>query len=299
MSVATEVTALKVAFDDYPHTLPLKRGEISSPHLALSFSDIRPANRFFKPMVREQKFDVSEMAIATFVQAKGYGKPLVLLPATLMGRFQQATLLCRAARPVTPAELPGKRVGVRSYSQTTAVWVRGILQNDYGVDVDRIRWVTQEDGHLAEYREPAGVERVGPEKNLLQMLRSGELDAAIYGADLPRDPELTSVIADPDTAAQAWFAKHKVVPINHMVVVTESLAKSNPHAVREIYRLLAQAKTAAGGPAPGAIDFLPFGFDACRPALQTIIDYSLQQKLIGRKITVEELYDDTTRALAP
>ena len=91
MSVATEVTALNVAFDDYPHTLPLKRGEIKSPHLALAFSDIKPANRFFKPMVRELKFDVSEMAIATFVQAKAYGKPLVLLPATMMGRFQQGT----------------------------------------------------------------------------------------------------------------------------------------------------------------------------------------------------------------
>jgi 4,5-dihydroxyphthalate decarboxylase len=159
--------------------------------------------------------------------------------------------------------------------------------------------VTQEDGHLAEYREPASVERVGPEKNLLNMLREGELDAAIYGADLPKDPALTSVIADPEADAQAWFAKRKVVPINHMVVVTESLAKSNPRVVREIFRLLAQGKKAAGGPAPGAIDFLPFGFDACRPALQTVIDYALQQKLIGRKITVEELYDDTTRALAP
>jgi 4,5-dihydroxyphthalate decarboxylase len=299
MSVATEVTALNVALDDYPHTLPLKRGEISSPGLALTFTDIRPANRFFKPMVRELKFDVSEMAIATFVQAKSYGKPLVLLPATMMGRFQQGTLLCRAAKPVTPAELSGKRVGVRSYSQTTAVWVRGILQNDYGVDVDRIHWVTQEDGHLAEYREPAGVERVGPEKNLLNMLREGDLDAAIYGADLPKDPALTSVITDPEAQAQAWFAKHRVVPVNHMVVVTETLAKSNPHAVREIYRLLAQGKKAAGGPAPGAIDFLPFGFEACRPALQTVIDYALQQKLIERKIAVEELYDDTTRTLAP
>ncbi len=186
MSVATEVTALNVAFDDYPHTLPLKRGEVSSPDLALHFTDIKPANRFFKPMVRELKFDVSEMAIATFVQAKSYGKQLVLLPATMMGRFQQGTLLCRAAKPMTPADLPGKRVGVRSYSQTTAVWVRGILQNDYGVDVDRIHWVTQEDGHLAEYREPASVERVGPDKNLLKMLRDGELDAAIYGADLPK-----------------------------------------------------------------------------------------------------------------
>ncbi len=297
MSAVTEVTTLSAAFDDYPHTLPLKRGEIKSPRLALAFSDIRPANRFFKPMVRELKFDVSEMAIATYVQAKAHGKPLVLIPATMMGRFQHGTILCNAARPLTPADLAGKRVGVRSYSQTTAVWVRGILQNDYGVDVDRVHWVTFEDGHVAEYHEPAGVERVGGDKNLLKMLREGELDAAIYGADLPNDPTLKSLIADPEAAAQKWYAQHKVVPINHMVVVTEKLAKTNPEAVKEIYRLLAQGKTAAGLPKVGAIDFLPFGLAACRPGLQTIIDYALQQSLIPRKIAVEELFDDTTRVL--
>jgi 4,5-dihydroxyphthalate decarboxylase len=297
MSVVAEVSTLSAAFDDYPHTLPLKRGEIISPRLALAFSDIKPANRFFKPMVRELKFDVSEMAIATYVQAKAHGKPLVLIPATMMGRFQHGTILCNAARPLTPADLAGKRVGVRSYSQTTAVWVRGILQNDYDVDVDRVHWVTFEDGHVAEYHEPAGVERVGGDKNLLKMLREGELDAAIYGADLPNDPTLKSLIADPEAAAQKWYARHKVVPINHMVVVTEKLAKTNPAAVREIYRLLAQGKKVAGLPKAGEIDFLPFGLEACRPGLQTIIDYALQQSLIPRKFAVEDLFDETTRAL--
>jgi 4,5-dihydroxyphthalate decarboxylase len=297
MSVDTHVTTLSAAFDDYPHTLPLKRGEIASPRVAFAFSDIRPANRFFKPMVRELKFDVSEMAIATYVQAKAYGKPLVLVPATVMGRFQHGTILCNAARPLTPAELAGKRVGVRSYSQTTAVWVRGILENDYGVDLGKVRWVTFEDGHVAEYHEPPGVERAGADKNLLKMLREGELDAAIYGADLPNDPMLKSLIPDAEAAAQTWYARHHVVPINHMVVVTEKLAKSSPQTVEEIYRLLLQAKTAAGLPKAGAIDFLPFGLTACRPALQTIITYALQQRLIPRKIEVDDLFDDTTRAL--
>jgi 4,5-dihydroxyphthalate decarboxylase len=216
----------------------------------------------------------------------------------MMGRFQHGTILRNAARPLTPAELAGKRIGVRSYSQTTAVWVRGILENDYGVDLGKVRWVTFEDGHVAEYREPEGVERAGPDKNLLKMLREGELDAAIYGADLPNDPTLKSLIPDAEAAAQTWYARHNVVPINHMVVVTEKLAKSNPQTVKEIYRLLLQAKTAAGLPKAGAIDFLPFGLEACRPALQTIITYALQQRLIPRKIEVEDLFDDTTRALA-
>jgi 4,5-dihydroxyphthalate decarboxylase len=295
---ADQVTTLNVAFDDYPQTQALKRGDVKSDRIAFKFSDIKPANKFFKPMVRELKFDVSEMAIGTFLQAKAYGKPLVLLPATIMGRFQHGTMLYNAARgTLTPADLPGKRVGVRAYAQTTGVWMRGILTNDYGVDVDRFRWVTQEDGHVAEYREPPGVERVGPDKDLLQMLRDGELDAAIYGANLPNDPTLKSVIPDPDAGAAKWYAQHKVVPINHMVIVTERLAQSNPDAVREVYRLVAESKRVAGLPKSGSIDILPFGLEACRPALMTLIKYLSQQKLIPRPLELDELFDGTTRVL--
>jgi 4,5-dihydroxyphthalate decarboxylase len=294
------VKTLNVAFDDYPQTRALKSGAVKSDRVALNFSDIKPANRFFKPMVRELKFDISEMAIATYLQAKTYGKPLTLIPATIMGRFQHGTILCYAARgTLTPADLPGKRVGVRSYSQTTVTWVRGILANDYGVDLDSIHWVSQEDGHVAEYREPPGVERAPPQKDLLQMLRDGEIDAAIYGANLPNDTSLKSVIPDPDAAAAKWYAQYKAVPINHMVVVTEALSQSDPEAVREVFRLLVESKRAAGLPKPGSIDFLPYGVEACRPALEQMIKFTLQQKLLPRALTVEELFDKTTRALMP
>jgi 4,5-dihydroxyphthalate decarboxylase len=297
---ADRVTTLNVAFDDYPQTLALKRGEVKSDRVALNFSDIKPANRFFKPMVRELKFDISEMAIATYLQAKAYGKPLTLLPATIMGRFQHNTIVYSAARgTLTPVDLPGKRVGVRSYSQTTITWVRGILANDYGVDPDSIHWVSQEDGHVAEYKEPPGVERAAPQKDLLQMLRDGEVDAAIYGANLPNDPNLKTVIPDPEAAAAKWYAQYKAVPINHMVVVTESLSQSDPQAVKEVFRLLVESKRAAGLPKPGSIDFLPFGFEACRPALEIMIKFTQQQKLVPRALDVEELFDATTRGLAP
>jgi 4,5-dihydroxyphthalate decarboxylase len=292
-------TTLRAALDEYPQTRALHRGEIKSDKLALAFTDIRPANKFFKPMVREQKFDVSEIAIGTFLQAKAYGKPLVLLPATMMGRFQHGTILCRASHPLAPAELPGKRVGVRAYAQTTGNWVRGILENEYGVKPEHLHWVVFEDGHVAEYRDPPTVERAEAGKNILQMLREGELDAAIYGADLPNDPNLASVIPHPDAAALKWHAQHGVVPINHMVCVTESLAKWKPEAVVEVFRMLVQSKAAAGLPKPGGIDFLPYGFDACRPALQIMIKYMTQQKLLPRRLEVDELFDDTTRALGP
>jgi 4,5-dihydroxyphthalate decarboxylase len=255
-------------------------------------------------MVRELRFDISEMAVATYLQAKAYGKPLTLMPASIMGRFQHGTLLYNSARgTITPADLPGKRVGVRSYSQTTITWIRGILANDYGIDLDRLHWVSQEDGHVGEYREPPGVERAPAGSNLLKMLREGEVDVAIYGADLPdSDPVLRSVIPDPEAAALKWYSQHKVIPINHMVVVAEKLSQSNPEAVREVFRLLAASKRAAGLPKAGGkpgLDFLPYGVEACLPALRMMIKYTSQQKLLPRPLDVEELFDDTTRALMP
>ena len=103
---ADQVTTLNAAFDDYPQTQALKRGDVRSDRIAFKFSDIKPANKFFKPMVRELKFDVSELAIGTFLQAKAYGKPLVLLPATIMGRFQHGTMLYNAARGTPHARGP-------------------------------------------------------------------------------------------------------------------------------------------------------------------------------------------------
>ena len=291
-------TTLRIALGDYPHTAPLKKHEIASDAIALDFDDVKPVYKVFGRMVRERAFDVSEMAIVTYLQAKDQGKPLVLLPAVMMGRFQHNCMLYNAERGrITPADLPGRRVGARSFAQTTGVWLRGHLQNDYGVDPSRVHWVTFEDAHVSEFRDPPGVERAAPDKNLNKMALDGELDAAIFGAELPDDKRLQSVIPDPDAAARQWHARHGVVPINHMVVVTEALSKSRPDLVREVYRMLLEGKRAAGAPKPGAIDFHPFGYDACRPALKMIIDYCVQQKLIPRRFEIDELFDDTTRAL--
>jgi 4,5-dihydroxyphthalate decarboxylase len=293
-----QMTRLRVALGDYAHTMPLKNQQIASQSVAFDFAEVKPVYKVFGAMLRERAFDVSEMAIVSYLQAKSYGKPVVLLPAVMMGRFQHHCMLYNAERGrITPSDLEGRRVGVRSFAQTTGVWLRGQLQNDYGVDTGRVHWVTFEDAHVSEFRDPAGVERAGADKNLSKMVLAGELAAGIYGQELPDDKRLQSVIADPEAAARQWYAKHGVVPINHMVVVTEELARTQPETVREVYRMLLASKRAAGLPKPGGLDMQPFGFAACRPALQMIIDYCVQQRLIPRPFAVEELFDDTTRAL--
>ena len=292
------MTRLRAALGDYAHTVPLKNKQIASQSVAFDFSEVKPVYKVFGIMLRERAFDVSEMAIVSYLQAKSHGKPVVLLPAVMLGRFQHHCMLYDSERGrITPPDLEGRRVGVRSFAQTTGVWLRGHLQNDYGVDTSRVQWVTFEDAHVSEFRDPPGVERAGPGKEISKMVLEGELAAGIYGQSLPQDMRFQSVIPEPEAAARQWHAKHGVVPINHMVVVTQELARSQPETVREVYRMLLAGKQAAGLPKPGGFDLQPFGFAACRPALRMIIDYCVQQQLIPRRFEVEELFDDTTRAL--
>src|SRR5271154_2857368 len=244
---AEKVETINACFGTYPQTQALKSGQIKSDRVALQLTEVNPLYKAFSMMVREQKFDISEMALVTYLQAKAYGKPITLMPATMMGRFQHGTMLYNSERgTVTPENLAGRKVGVRAFSQTTGVWLRGILWKDYGVDLAKVKWVTFEDAHVAEYRDPPGVERAAAGKDITKMVLDGELDAAIFGGNVPADPRLKSVIPDPDAAARGWGKKQGTVPVNHMVVVKSTLSKSDPGAVREIYRMLAAGKKAAG-----------------------------------------------------
>lgn len=117
---------LKAVLGSHPHVQAVKNGELRPELFDLDFIEYTPTNTAFKPMVREQAFDVCEMAIVTFLMAKAHGKPLVLLPATMLGRFQHSYALYNPARgPLGPSDLEGKRVGIRSFTTTTGAWIRG------------------------------------------------------------------------------------------------------------------------------------------------------------------------------
>jgi 4,5-dihydroxyphthalate decarboxylase len=284
---------------NYANTLPLKKGEVTSPLVAPDFVEVQVANTMFKPVVREARFDVSELAIVTFLQAKAYNKPYILMPAVVVSRGQLQTIAYNSERgPMTPRDIEGKRVGVRAYTQTTGAWVRGILADDYGVDVDSVKWVTFEDPHLAEYTDPPSIERAPEGKSLVPMLLAGEFEAAIVGDSLP-DPRLKTLVPDADAAGRAWAAKHGGSPINHMMVVRKSISESRPDVVKEVFRMAVESAKAGLKPGTEQASAIRFGFEACRESLELIIDYSFRQKLIPRRFTVEELFDDTTRGLAP
>ncbi|HVX92109.1 MAG TPA: hypothetical protein VG985_02685, partial [Xanthobacteraceae bacterium] len=263
-----EKLKLHTLLGNYPNVMALKKGDVRSDLVEFDIPEVKVANTQFKPLVREGKYDLGELAIVTFLQAKVYGKPYVLIPATVVGRGQHHTIAYNPERgPLDPRDLSGRRVGVRAYTQTTGAWVRGILADDYGVDIESIRWITFEDPHLAEYHDPRFVERAPEGKTLAQMLLDGEIDAAIVGDRLP-DPRLKHLIPDVEAVARRWAETHGGVPINHMMVIRQSIAQSRPDVVREIYRLLRDARRAANVPGTGTpLDPLRFGVEANRRSL--------------------------------
>lgn len=288
---------LKALMGDYPITAALKSGEVNSPLVKLEFANVKVPNTAFKRVVRDLEFDVAELAIVTFLMAKDRGVPLTLLPAVLIARFQHPFIIYNAERGgLSPSKLNGRRIGIRSYTVTTVTWLRCILANDYGVDLDSIRWVTFEDAHVAGFVDPEGVERAGSDQDLQSMLLAGDIDAAIIAGGF-NDPRLKTLLPDPDTAASRWQEKYRAIQINHMVAVKTSLCQSHPNKVSEIYRLLEESKSAARLPQPGEVDMNPFGLEQNRRNLDVAIDCVYQQKLISRRFTVDELFDNVIRAL--
>lgn len=276
---------------DYPVTAALKKGEVRSPDLQFDFADVKTPSSAFKRVVRDGEFDFAEIAIVTYLIALTHGKPLVLLPTVLISRFQHPYIVYNAERGIlAPGSLEGRRVGIRSYSVTTVTWIRGVLSDDYGVDLGKVKWVTCEEPHVAEFRDPPNLERASTGKDLATMLLAGEIDAAILGSKAPEDPRIKTLFPDPEAAADAWHRKHGALQINHMTVVKRSLAEKNPQIVTELYRLLSESRKAAG-----RLEFNPFGVEANRRNLEVAIDTVYRQSLIPRRFTVDELFDKTTR----
>lgn len=286
---------LRTLLGTYPHTQALKRGQVVPSCVGLDFADVEPVHAGFKRTVRDLEFDISELSVVTFLQAKAAGIPLVLMPAVTFSRFQQPYLVTNAERGVlSPADLAGKRVACRLYTATTSTWLRGILAADYGVDPASIQWTAFEEPHVASYHDPAGVQPPPAGATLLSLLLERRVDAIIVDP-VPDDPRIRPVIADPAAAARAWQAKYHAIQLNHMVVVQQHVTREHPEAVRAFYQALSESKRLAG-PVQGD-DPTPFGLEANRRNLEVAVEMVHRQGMIPRRYAVDELFDDVTRAL--
>lgn len=270
---------LRTLLGDHAASAALKDGRAASGRLRLEFADVKVPNTAFKRVVRDREFDVAELALYTYLIAKAHGAPLVLLPIVVMARAAHPYLVHDAQRgPLAPASLAGKRIGLRSYSVTTAAWVRQILRDEHGVAPQSVRWVSFEEPHVAEFRDPPNVERAPPGSDMMRMLEAGELDAAIVGALPAPGARLQPVIADHEAAAERWRRTHGTVQINHMMVVRAELLRDDPWIADELCELFSRGRALAARPdAATGLDPQAIARGVCLAA-----DEAVRQGLIER-----------------
>jgi 4,5-dihydroxyphthalate decarboxylase len=296
----------------------LKTGEVRPDGFEFEFIEVDPLIDAFRRMVRGLEFDLCEMAMTTYITARAHGKRITGLPIFLMRQFHHGAVKYNTRSGIkTPKDLEGKRVGVnRGYTVTTGLWARSVLQHQYGVDLSKVTWVLSGDEHVAEYRPPANVVPIEKGKKIADLLASGELVAAI-GADVDH-PDVKTLIPNARDAAFESLRSRGHYPINHLMVVKDELLETHPDLGPKVFEAFAQAKRlyverlkAGKIEKPTAIDELhkrvmditgkdplPYGIAPNRQALEEVLRSALEQKIIERPVTAEELFPRNTHALA-
>jgi len=298
------------------HTQPLKDGAVKPGTFEFDFEDVPVIIKAFRRMVRGLEFDICEMAMTTYLCARAHGKPFTAIPVFPMRAFHHGAIVYNTKAGVrTPKDLEGRKVGVnRGYTVTTGLWARAILQHEYGVDLSRVTWVLSGDEHVAEYRPPANVVPIEPGRTLEDLLMAGEIAAAI-GVQV-ESPDVQVLIPNARDAGFEALRQRGHYPINHTVVVRNDLIDVYPDLAPDIFAAFGQAKRMyvqrlreGHVDAPSPIDQvfrrvmeisgdpLPYGIEANRRALEAIVQHSVEQGILSRPVSVEELFPENTHTL--
>ncbi|MCH7714240.1 MAG: ABC transporter substrate-binding protein [Chloroflexi bacterium] len=298
---------LRTAVSNYGHTKPLKDGTAVSPRFEMEHVDVTPATSIFRRMVRNLEFDVAEMALSTYLCARAHGKAFTGIPVFLTRSFYHAGITYNVKSGIkTAADLAGRRIGVRGYTVTPGVWTRGMLQTVYGLDLNSVTWVLSGDEHVAEYQAPSNVVS-SPNSDLVEMLLSGEIDAAI-GAGANDSPDIKPLFPDAQEADAQWFKDSGIYPISHMLVVKNQQLEDNPWLAGELFSLCQAAKKpylehlhsgADLTPADQALlnlakivgdDPIPYGLESSRKTIETFIRFNVDQQVIPESVDVDAVF---------
>ena len=298
----------------------LKDGTVKPSTFEFEFEDVPVLVDGFRRMVRGLEFDISEMAITTYICARAHGKRMTALPIFLVRAFHHgATMVNTVANTKvgirTPKDLEGKRVGVnRGYTVTTGVWARSVLQDEYGVDLSKITWVLSGDEHVAEYQPPANVVPIEKGKKISEMLINGELAAAI-GVDIDH-ADVKPLIPNALDAGLNALRSRGHYPINHLMVIKDEVLAANPGLAADVFNTFVESKRvylerlkAGQIEKPTAIDLmhqrvmeitgdpLPYGIEPNRRVLEELIGHALKQGIIDKAVSIDELFAESTRRL--
>jgi 4,5-dihydroxyphthalate decarboxylase len=296
-------------------TRALKDGTVQPAGCTLAFEEVPVLIGAFRRMVRELAYDVTEMAFTTYLVARAHGKPFTALPVFLVRGFHHGAIQRGAATDITPLDLEGQRVGVnRGYTVTTGVWARGILADEYGVDLSRVTWVLSGNEHVAEYVPPPNVAAVPAGKDVPAMVAAGELAA---GIGIPAGPGVTPLIPDAEEAGYRALRERGYYPINHLVVVRDELLAQHPGLAASLFEAYAEAKRRyvttladAAIAQPGSSDRMyqrvaqitgadpmPYGIASNQAMIDQLIRYAVDQKILDKPVAARDIFAAGTHDL--
>lgn len=291
----------------------VKSGQVGLDGYELAFEDVPVLVDGFRRMVRGLEFDICEMAVTTYLCAKEHGVGFTAIPVFLVRGFHHDAIVARR-QLASPTDLEHQRVGVqRGYTVTTGVWARGILADEYGVNLSTVNWACTGDEHVATYAAPPNVTRLPAGSSLTELVAEGELAGAV---GVKAESGLVSAIADPRAAAIRAFQSRGFYPINHLLVVRDELLAEEPRLAVALFEAFTESKLRyverlrVGAPLSdeadrlhldimslGMVDPLPYGIDANVPMFETLIDYATDQSIITRRPQILDLFHPSTHGL--
>lgn len=286
-------------------------GLITPQDFDLEFIDELVLIRAFRRMIREGAYDISEMAMTTYLCARAHGIPVMGLPIFLVRGLHHGAIVAPRNRVADPSDLAGKRVGVnRGYTVTTGVWARAALAREFGVDLKTVEWVRSSDEHVAEYQPPANVVDLPDGSDLVELTVRGDLDAIVGAVS---DPRLEPVIPDHHTRAIDSVRSTGIYPINHLVVVRDDVLESTPNVAEQLCTVFAEAKKryierlmGDSPPEPTKSealhlemsqvlgDPLPYGIEPNRSTIDAIVSHAFDQGIISEPVDASDLFHPST-----
>jgi 4,5-dihydroxyphthalate decarboxylase len=318
------MTALTFACGRYDRMLPLLTGEVKVEGVDLTYLPIDSPRAIFDRMAGGEAFDLSEMSLSEYISRYVAGEcPFVALPVFPSRIFRHSMIAVNRNRIKTPADLAGKRIGVPLYTMTAAVYVRGLLEHDYGVDLSGVQWVQGSINHATGHGSPtvmpllrkANIAQNTGDRSLSDLFDAGELDA-VSGTDMPdamrTNPDLVRLFPNFRAVEQDYFRRTHIFPIMHTVVMRRSVYESDPTLAPRLFAAFEAAKAVVlermryvGTLAymlPWMIDDVdeidrvfggdcwPYGVEPNRPTLEALTTYLYEQGLTARTVPVEDLF---------
>jgi 4,5-dihydroxyphthalate decarboxylase len=319
---------LTLACEDYDRTRALRDGRVKPEGIDINYL-VLPVEEIFWRMLRYEDFDVAELSLGAFLVAAAQGRrPFVAIPVFPSRTFRHRCIFVNASSGIErPEDLRGKRVGVPEYTMTASVWLRGLLQHEYGVAPEEIRWFQggeEQPGRKdrVDFDLPPRIrlEAIPHDRTLNRMIENGEIDVLMSprmpSCFLRGAPQVRRLFPDFKRVEMDYFRRTAVFPIMHVIVIRKRVYEENSWVAQSLYKAFCEAKDLCFSQMydsnvlrislPWDVaefeetarlmgsDYWPYGFSANRRVLETLHSYLFEQGLIGHKLELENFFAPST-----